>query len=351
MKSIYFDLNIPQFLLTKLIGKAWKGVYFSPISPVSYKDLQDISLPGPEWVRVKNRLSGICASDLTLFFLKSSPAISIAALPGKSRIFLGHEVCGEIIEAGQQAGSLKPGQRVVLQKSLPSCYSKEIEPKCSHCQAGNYSLCENRTEGKAQGNVGGGWSEMLVAHHSQLVPVPNAISDEEAVLIEPAAVGLHAVLLRPPKPSDHILVVGAGIIGLLTLHILKQLEPACRVTIIARHQFQIDQADKFGADHIISGKDIYGEVAEITSAKHYKGPFNNQMLLGGFDKIFDCVGNGDSIHHALRWCKAGGTVILVGLDVNPAKFDYTPLVFQEIELVGSFCHGMENYNGAENLIL
>ena len=75
-------------------------------------------------------------SDLILFFLKSSPAISITALPGKSRIFLGHEVCGEVIEAGQQAGDLQPGQRVVFQKNLPSCYDREIEPKCSHCRAG-----------------------------------------------------------------------------------------------------------------------------------------------------------------------------------------------------------------------
>lgn len=347
MKSIYFDLKIPQFLLTKFIGRVWKGVYFSPLSPVSFSNIKEIPLPGPEWVRVKNRLSGICASDLTIFFLKSSPTVSIAALPGKRRIFLGHEVCGEIIEAGSQAGSFKPGQRVVFQKNLPSCFDHEIEPKCHHCRAGNYSLCENQREGKAPDDVGGGWSEKLVAHHSQLVPLPDYISDEEAVLIEPTAVGMHAVLRRPPQPGEQILVVGAGIIGLLTLHILKQLESACRVSIIARHQFQIDQAEKFGADHIISPKDIYGEIADITNAKHFKGFFNNQMLIGGFDTIFDCVGNNDSIHHALRWCRAGGSVILVGLDVNPAKFDYTPLVFQETELVGCFCHGMENYKGEE----
>ncbi len=234
---------------------------------------------------------------------------------------------------------------MVFEKILPSCYDKEIEPKCHHCQAGNYSLCENQSEGKRIGDVGGGWSEMLVAHQSQLVPVPDDLSDEEAVLIEPAAVALHAALLRPPKPGDQILVVGAGIIGLLTLHIIKQLEPACQVSIVARHQFQIDQANKYGVDHIIAGRDIYNEVAGITRAKHYKGMFDNQMLLGGFDKIFDCVGNGKSIHHSLRWCKSGGAVVLVGLDVKPSKFDYTPLVLQETELVGSFCHGMENYKG------
>ncbi len=347
MKSIYFDLNIPKFLLTKMLSPVWNGVHYSAISPVSYSELKEISLPGPEWVRIKNRLSGICGSDLTIFFLNTNPKISAAALPGMSRLFLGHEICGEVIEMGKEVNNLKPGQRVVFQKIMPSCYDKEIEPKCCHCRAGNYTLCENQSEANAAGDVGGGWSEMLVAHESQLIPVPDEISDEEAVLIEPAAVSLHAVLLRPPKPDDKILVIGAGIIGLLTLHMLKQLEPSCNVSIIARHQYQKDQAEKFMADSIIDGKDLYREVAEITNGKLYTGMFNNKMILGGFNKIFDCVGKGDSIHNSLRWCKAGGSVILVGVDLNPSKFDYSPLVLQETELVGSFCHGMENYDGEQ----
>jgi threonine dehydrogenase-like Zn-dependent dehydrogenase len=345
MKSIYFDLNIPKFLLTKTLSTLWNGVYYSSISPVSYSELEEIPLPGTQWVRVRNRLSGICGSDLTLFFLKANPNISAAALPGMSRIFLGHEICGEVIEAGKDVADLRPGQRVVFQKIMPSCYDKEIEPKCCHCQAGNYTLCENQSESNDVGDVGGGWSEMLVAHESQLLPIPDEISDEEAVLIEPAAVCMHAIMLRPPKPNDNILVVGAGIIGLLTLHILKQLEPSCNVSIAARYSFQKDQAKKLGADHIVDSEDMYSEVAEVTNGKLFKGMFNNKMILGGFDKIFDCVGNGSSIHDALRWCKAGGSVILVGIDLNPSKFDYTPLALQETELVGSFCHGMETYDG------
>ncbi len=68
MKSIYFDLKIPQFLFAKILGQIWKGVYYSPVSPVSFSELKDIPLPGPEWVRVRNRLAGICGSDLTIFF-------------------------------------------------------------------------------------------------------------------------------------------------------------------------------------------------------------------------------------------------------------------------------------------
>jgi len=104
-------------------------------------------------------------------------------------------------------------------------------------------------------------------------------------------------------------------------------------------------AKELKADHILFEKDLYKQIATITKAHLYKGKFGNQMLLGGFDRIYDCVGKAHSIHNVLRWCKAGGTVLLVGVDFNPSKFDYTPLVFQEVELVGCLAHGMEIYDG------
>ena len=80
MHSIYFDLNIPKFLLTKALSKIWKNVFYSFLSPISYSDLKETQLPGSKWVRVKNKLSGICGSDLSLFFLEANPKISLAAL-------------------------------------------------------------------------------------------------------------------------------------------------------------------------------------------------------------------------------------------------------------------------------
>lgn len=344
MKSIYFDLNIPKLLLTQLLSIGWKKVYYSPIAPVSFRELEDRELPGPRWVRIRNRLAGICGSDLSVFFLKANPKIALAALPGLKRVFLGHEIIGEVVEVGQTVEHLRPGDRVVLQKALPCCFSKEIEPLCQHCRAGNYSICVNQSEGQPPKTIGGGWSEFVIGHESQFVLVPSDISDDHAVLIEPAAVALRAVLRKAPQPDDQILIVGTGVIGLLILHVLKKLYPQCRVSIIARHIYQQEKAEALGADHILSEKDLYPQIARITKAYHYTGMFKNQTLLGGYDKIFDCVGNGETIHHSLRWCRAGGTVILVGVDLNPSKFDYTPNLHQEIDLISSYCHGNENDN-------
>lgn len=345
MKSIFFDLNISKILLTQFLGSIWKNAFYSGVSPVSYKELPEIELPWKKWVRVKNRLSGICGSDLSLFFLEANPKISLAALPGLSRVFLGHEMCGEVIEVGSEVTRMKVGDRVVFQKTLPSCFQKEIEPKCIHCRDGNYALCENQSEGDLPENTGGGWSDSFVAHESTIQSVPDSLSDDEAVLIEPSAVAVRAVLRKMPAPGDHVLIIGAGIIGLLILQVVKLLQPESKVTIVARHPFQIQLAKKFGADFILDGKGRYAKIAEITKAKFYSGMFKNETLLGGFDKIFDCVGKGRAIHNSLRWCKAGGAIVLVGVDYNPSKFDYTPIVFQEIEIIGTFCHGMENFSG------
>ena len=101
MRTVYFEKSIPKVLLTKALKPIWPAVIYSRLSPTRFVDLPEKPLPGPAWVRVRNRLCGICASDLHLLFVDADPRISPAALPGTERIYLGHEVLGEVTEAGQ----------------------------------------------------------------------------------------------------------------------------------------------------------------------------------------------------------------------------------------------------------
>src|SRR5207253_1140389 len=98
---------------------------------------------------------------------------------------------------------------------------------------------------------GAGWGDSLLAHEGQLYPVPDDLSDEAAVLLEPAACALHAVLRHVPDRNTTVLVVGAGTIGLLTIMALKFLQPDCDVSVIARHPFQAELARRVGADRVI----------------------------------------------------------------------------------------------------
>ncbi|MBN2283256.1 MAG: alcohol dehydrogenase catalytic domain-containing protein [Deltaproteobacteria bacterium] len=346
MKSIYFDVNIPKILATKALGGILPFVYYSPISPVAYGDIPERDLPGPRWVRVRTIMTGICGADISMFFVKASPRISIAALPGVKRAFMGHEAVGSIVEVGSGVQHLKTGDHVVLQKYLPCCSMKEIEPACPQCREGNYTLCENFSVGALPENLGAGFGPNFIAHETQLVKVPDGIPDTIAVLIEPASVSLHAVLKRPPKRGEKVLVLGAGTIGLNVIQFAKVLMPECRLYVLEKIPFKKELARKLGADVSIEG-DPYESIAGETGGKLYRAPLGNNNILGGFDLIYDCVGYSNTIHDSLRWLKARGTYVMIGNQLEPVHFDQTPVWQQEITMVGINAHGCEHYDGRD----
>ena len=180
-------------------------------------------------------------------------------------------------------------------------------------------------------------------HEQQLFRISPEMNDEQAVLLEPSAVAVHAVLRRLPQPGDHVLIIGAGTIGLLTLQVIHSLVPDATVSVMARYPFQIELAARMGAAHILYPQDSYHGVERATGAKLFTGMFNNKMLLGGYEVIYDTVGSKETIHNSLRWARAGGTVVLVGLSLHTMHLDLTPIWYQEIDLVGTLGHGMETW--------
>ncbi len=346
METIYFEVNIAKIIATKLLAKFFPKIYYTSVSPVRFNKIPDQPLPGPHWVRVKTIMSGICGADLSMFFVQASPSISLAALPGMPKVFMGHELVGHVIETGGGVKMLTVGDRVVLQRYLPCCSMKEIEPPCGPCSQGQYTLCENFSEGKLPENLGAGFSDHFIAHQSQLLKVPDQLPDERAVLIEPASVSLHAVLKRPPEKGERVLVIGAGVIGLNVIQFSKTIEPNCRLFLLEKINFKKDLGLRLGADEVLSG-DPYDAVAKATSAHLYRGPLKNNNLLGGFDLIYDCVGHSKTIHDALRWLKARGDYIMIGNQLSPVSFDQTPVWQQEVRIVGVNAHGSETYQGKQ----
>ena len=345
MRTIYVDKNIPRILLTKVLKPVWTGVVFSGLSPSHFAELPDPQLPGPRWVRVKNHQCGICASDLTLLTAAADPSIAPAALPGTQRFYLGHEVVGEVVEIGAGVTHVGLGQRVIMDAQGANCLNQEIDPPCPQCSRGNIALCENASAGKGGSSAGGGWSDSYTTHETSIYLVPDALSDDQAVMAEPLSVGMRAALRRTPEPGQHVLVLGSGTIGLCTIQALRALSPGCHITCVARHTFQAEKARSLGTDEVLSGKDLYASTAEITGARLYTGMLGNRMLLGGFDVIYDCVGAARTLKDSLRCVKAGGTVVLVGINLKPLKLDLTPVWSQEVQLVGNVAHGHDAWQG------
>jgi 2-desacetyl-2-hydroxyethyl bacteriochlorophyllide A dehydrogenase len=335
------ELSPRRVFLTQLLGRFWYGAYFASFAPLQVQNLPRQSLPAPDWVRVRNRLAGMCGSDFHLIYVNGDFRIAPAALPGHRLSYPGHEVVGEVIEVGDDVQHLRVGDRVVLQYG-PNCISTGVQPPCRSCASGNYNLCERGSLPGPQ-PIGGGWSEEMLLHEQQLFRVSPEMSDEQAVLLEPSAVAVHAVLRRLPQPGDHVLIIGAGTIGLLILQAIRALAPQATVSVMARYPFQVEQATRMGAANILYPQDSYQDVERVTGAQLYTGIFGNKMLLGGYDLIYDTTGSKQTIHDSLRWTRADGTVVLVGLNLHPMHLDLTPIWYQEIALIGSLGHGSETW--------
>jgi len=347
VRTIYVDKDISKSLLVKVFRPVWRNVVFSFLSPVRFADVPEPSLPGPRWVRIRNRQCGICASDLALLFVEANPFIAPVALPSYQRLYLGHEVVGHVMETGPGVTRVKVGDRVIMDSRFqgPTCLSQEIDPPCRHCVEGNYARCENAAAGVGPHGVGGGWGDSFIAHETEIYPVPGDLSDDQAMMIEPISVGLRAALRRTPGPGQHALIIGGGVVGLNTLQCLRAVSPDCHITIAVRHPHQVEMAWRLGANEVLRGEDGYQATARISGARLYEGWFGNRTLLGGFDVIYDCVGSARTLHDSLRWARAGGVVVMIGIKFAPLKLDPSPIWHQEVDLVGAYVHGIESWQG------
>jgi threonine dehydrogenase-like Zn-dependent dehydrogenase len=185
----------------------------------------------------------------------------------------------------------------------------------------------------------------MVVHKSQLVKIGEDISDLDAILIEPTACSVRAALKRPPAPGEKVLVIGAGAIGLNMIMVLKAICPEAELWVLGRYSHQAEMAKRLGATDVILGHGAYEKVARATGGRYFRGLFSNEMIIGGFDVIYDTVGNDNSIKDALRWARAEGTVVIVGINFAPKRLDYSPIWYQEVSLLGIDCHGQETFRG------
>jgi threonine dehydrogenase-like Zn-dependent dehydrogenase len=180
---------------------------------------------------------------------------------------------------------------------------------------------------------------MLVAHRSQLHAVPDRMSDGRAVLVEPLACAIHAVLRARLEPGSPVLVVGAGPVGLLTVLALREFTPAGQVIVVAKHRGQAEWARGLGATQVVAPEGAMTALRRSTGAHRLWPERGSSYLLGGVAVTFDCVGSPASLNLCLRGTRAGGRVVLAGMPAKGA--DLAPVWFRELELVGAYASGTE----------
>jgi threonine dehydrogenase-like Zn-dependent dehydrogenase len=347
MLALRYSKSVLRYLLMRAGAKRIKDLETSRFSPLRLEEISEPEPPTPEWVRVRPLLSGICGSDLGTLSSENSPYFSPITSPP---FVLGHEVVGVVTEDN---GNFAVGERVVLEPAL-GCAVRGIEPPCRMCAAGRYALCVNVAKGDiAPGlqtgfcrDTGGGWSEgALVAHPSQLHRVPQDLPDEAAVVIEPLACAVHAALKTNPQEGETALVIGAGTVGLFVAAALRQLTRAGRVICIAKHERQRIEALRLGADEVVHPKETYTTLLAMLGTQVYKPDIGKPVVMGGADRVFECVGSAGTMEDAVRLTRPGGEVALVGMPSARNCLDLSALWHKEVSLTGAYAYGVEECEG------
>jgi len=336
MKALVFSRHPARYVAARAAGLLRPGGGAAR-GPLELEDIAPPKLPGPGWELIRPRLAGICGSDISTIDARSSryfePIVSFPFTPG-------HEVVADD----------NLGHRVVIEPVL-GCVARNIEPVCQHCAAGDLGRCVNVAFGDLEPGLqsgfccdtGGGWSLAMAAHQSQLHRVPDEVSDESAVLVEPAACAIHAALATKATPTDKVVVIGSGTLGLLTTLALRHFTNPAAILSVARYPHQARMAASLGADRVVTSTETRRAVRRFTGSMALGRPEREgdpERLTGGADIVMDCVGSESSIREALAVVRPGGRVVLVGMP-GVTNVDLTGLWHREIELVGAYAYGTE----------
>ncbi|MBD2756688.1 zinc-dependent alcohol dehydrogenase [Spirosoma validum] len=272
--------------------------------------LQDVPTPEPGVgeVRIKLKQIGICGSDVHLFLghrLLDNPTI------------IGHEGLGYIDKLGPGVLGRQVGERVVVEPNIPC-------RQCRYCWAGKGHICINK---RVVGlNEPGCFAEYIVLPADFCWAVPDTISNDDAVTIEPMAVALHALLTSNAKPGDTIAVIGLGAIGLLITHLALSLGYKVFVTEISPAKVKL--AEDLGATALCPTGDAETQITAVAET----------WLANDVCAVFECAGVAATASLATAAAPRGSEIVLVGLSGNMATFKPLKIAREGIHIVPSIIY-------------
>jgi L-iditol 2-dehydrogenase len=272
--------------------------------------INEVEIPKPKFGEVRVKLSkiGICGSDVHIYLghrLLEKPTI------------IGHEGIGIINKIGEGVENRILGERVVIEPNI-SCRN------CKYCLSGRGTICSNK---KVLGiNQAGCFAEYIVVPADYAWSIPDGISNEDAVTIEPMAVAYHALFSSNAKPGDTIAVIGLGAIGLLLTHLSIAL--GYKVFVSEINESKLKLASDLGAIPTILSGNQETQIEELSKILD-----KNEVVA-----VFECAGTANTASLITASAPRGSEIILVGLSEKLATFNPLKITREGINIIPSIIY-------------
>ncbi len=248
-------------------------------------------------VLLRVAMAGICGSDNALYHGKYD--VKLPVIPG-------HEMIGYVEELGAGVTNLSVGQRVTVQPNF-SC------GHCDLCLSGHANICAEKI--RLGIDCHGVFADYVSVPAAYTWPLPDDISDDDAVLAEPLAVAVHALRRGPCKPGDRVLVLGAGLIGLLTLQLAVQA--GADVTACDLEEGRLELARQLGAKEVFRPGD---------------------KVAVGFNVVYETSGAAPGLTQAVQLAAPAAKIVVLGLPSQESQVPAAMIVRKELDIVGSMIY-------------
>lgn len=280
---------------------------------IEYCEVEARTDLGPQDVLVRSVAVGICGTDLEILEgLISSDFVTYPVVPG-------HEWSGTVEKVGSEVNHLQPGDRVISE-GIVAC------GRCENCRQGKTNLCMNYDQIGFTRN--GGCAEWVVAPAKGIHKIPDNLSFEAAVLVEPGASVLRGIMETPIEPGMSVVVVGPGTLGLIAIKLFKAFG-AGKIILIGRNDEKLEVGRSIGATHVINSSKE--DVAELV----------NQWTDGkGAHIVMETAGSTQAVSTSFELCRKGGHVVLEGVAGADAQLQISADIFILNDLT---IHGIFSY--------
>jgi L-iditol 2-dehydrogenase len=297
-------------------------------------DIRAVEKPVPEpgWGEVLVRVSmcGTCGTDLKIL------DGHFPHTPPFGEFTPGHEWTGTVVALGESVDELAVGDRVCIE-AHHGC------GRCENCLVGRYTACLNygdRSKGhRATGmTTDGGFAEYVVHNASALYPIPDAVSDEDAVLLTTAGTGLYGLdAVGGYVAGEDVVVFGPGPVGLMTTQACAQLG-ANSVTLVGTRESRLDMGRRLGADHVVNvhDEDPVEAVMRLTEGR-------------GVDLAIECSGGDGAPQQCVEVTKRGGQILIVAFYGGEIALDLSAVVRKDITIYTTRGEGGNNVKRAVSL--